>query len=100
MGRPRCTLLLLAALVAAEARGGDIRGRQSAALLVVRAEPSREPWNDRIVDLRVEDHARPLEELGRLLRLHRAYELMNRGDEAMAGCDAGSAASINPAPKR
>jgi uncharacterized Ntn-hydrolase superfamily protein len=75
---------MLAALQAAQRVGGDIRGKQSAALLVVRAQPSREPWNDRVVDLRVEDHAKPLAELGRLLRLHRAYELMNRGDEAMA----------------
>lgn len=75
---------LLAALEAAQAAGGDVRGRQSAALLVVRARPSDEPWSDRLIDLRVEDAARPLEELGRLLRLHRAYEHMNRGDEAMA----------------
>jgi len=76
---------MLAALLAAQRAGGDIRGKQSAALLVVRAEPSNEPWNDRIVDLRVEDHPHPVAELERLLRLHRAYELMNEGDEAMAG---------------
>ena len=76
---------MLAALQAAQRAGGDIRGKQSAALLVVRAEPSDEPWNDRIVDLRIEDHPRPVEELARLLRLHRAYDLMNEGDEAMAG---------------
>lgn len=76
---------LLATLKAAQDAGGDIRGRQSAALLVVRAEPSEKPWTDRLVDLRVEDHHRPLDELDRLLRLHRAYELMNHGDEALAG---------------
>jgi uncharacterized Ntn-hydrolase superfamily protein len=76
---------MLAALQAAQEVGGDIRGKQSAALLVVRAEASDEPWNDRTVDLRIEDHPTPVEELGRLLRLHRAYEWMNRGDEAMAG---------------
>jgi len=76
---------LLAALQAAQRAGGDIRGRQSAALLVVRGAPSDEPWTDRLVDLRVEDHHRPLEELRRLLHLHRAYELMNEGDEAVAG---------------
>lgn len=75
---------LLATLKAAQDAGGDIRGRQSAALLVVRGAPSEKPWTDRLVDLRVEDHHRPLEELGRLLQLHRAYELMNRGDEAVA----------------
>ena len=75
---------MLAALEAAESVGGDIRGKQSAAILVVRAKRSEKPWTDRLVDLRVEDALRPLEELRRVLRLHRAYERMNRGDEAMA----------------
>lgn len=75
---------LLAALDAAEAAGGDIRGRQSAALLVVASESSAKPWADRLVDLRVDDDAEPLAELRRLLHLHRAYEEMNRGDEAIA----------------
>jgi uncharacterized Ntn-hydrolase superfamily protein len=79
---------LLAALEAAEAEGGDIRGRQSAALIVVRAKPiSGEPWRDRRVDLRIDDHPQPLAELRRLLKLHRAYEEMNQGDEAMATND-------------
>jgi uncharacterized Ntn-hydrolase superfamily protein len=75
---------MLAALDAAEAEGGDIRGRQSAALIVVRAKSSGEPWRDRRVDLRVDDHPTPLVELRRLLNLHRAYEEMNQGDEAVA----------------
>ena len=75
---------MLAALEAAQAAGGDIRGKQSAAILVVRAKATERPWTDRLIDLRVEDHDHPLAELGRVLRLHRAYELMNRGDEAMA----------------
>jgi len=74
---------MLAALEAAQAAGGDIRGRQSAALLVVSGDAGEEAWRRR-VDLRVEDHDRPLAELARLLRLHRAYEHMNRGDEAVA----------------
>jgi uncharacterized Ntn-hydrolase superfamily protein len=78
---------LLATLEAAQNAGGDIRGRQSAALLVVRGAPSDEPWTDRLIDLRVEDHHRPLEELRRLVHLHRAYELMNEGDEAVARSD-------------
>jgi uncharacterized Ntn-hydrolase superfamily protein len=78
---------MLAALEAAQRAGGDLRGRQSAALVVVRAEPSDQPWSDRRVDLRIEDHPRPLAELDRLLRLHRAYELMNEGDEAVAEDD-------------
>jgi uncharacterized Ntn-hydrolase superfamily protein len=75
---------LLVALRAAEAVGGDIRGKQSAALLVVRGAATDAPWTDRLIDLRVEDHHVPLDELDRLLRLHRAYERMIRGDDAMA----------------
>lgn len=75
---------LLAALEAAEAEGGDIRGRQSAALIVVKARSTGEPWNDRLIDLRVDDNPAPLVELRRLLGLHRAYQEMNLGDEAMA----------------
>jgi uncharacterized Ntn-hydrolase superfamily protein len=73
---------ILAALNAAQAAGGDIRGRQSAAILVVAGQKSAQPWNDRLIDLRVDDHAKPLAELGRLLRLYRAYQHMDRGDLA------------------
>ena len=69
---------LLAALDAAEAAGGDVRGRQSAALLVVPA--SGEPW-EVVVSLRVEDHPEPLLELRRLFDLQRAYEQAGTGDE-------------------
>jgi uncharacterized Ntn-hydrolase superfamily protein len=69
---------LLAALHAAEAAGGDARGRQSACLVVVPAEGER--W-ERTVDLRVEDHAEPLHELERLLTLHDAYGLATEGDD-------------------
>ena len=72
---------LLAALDAAEAAGGDVRGRQSAALLVVPAEG--EPWRTRF-DIRVEDHGDPLAELRRLARLARAYEMAGRADELAA----------------
>lgn len=72
---------LMAALEAAEAEGGDIRGRQSAALLVVAAKPSGRPWQDRRFDLRVDDHREPLVELRRLLSVSRAYQHMNEGDE-------------------
>jgi uncharacterized Ntn-hydrolase superfamily protein len=72
---------LMAALDAAEGEGGDVRGHQSAALTVVAAEG--EPWQARF-DLRVEDHREPLEELRRLLRLARAYELAGEADELMA----------------
>jgi uncharacterized Ntn-hydrolase superfamily protein len=78
---------LLTALEAAEAVGGDLRGKQSAAVLVVRARPGVHPWEDRLVDLHVEDHPTPLLELRRLLRLHTAYRLMNLGDHALEAND-------------
>lgn len=78
---------LLATLQAAQAEGGDIRGRQSAAILVVRGQSTGRPWEDRLVDLHVEDNAEPLQELARLLQLHRAYEHMNAGDVAMESQD-------------
>jgi uncharacterized Ntn-hydrolase superfamily protein len=71
---------LMAALEAAQAEGGDIRGKQSAALLVVRAESTGNIWEDRVVDLRIDDHENPIEEMKRLLKVHRAYEHMNKGD--------------------
>ena len=74
---------LMAALEAAQAEGGDIRGRQSAALLVVSGTSTGRPWVDRLFDLRIEDHPEPLIELRRLLQLARAYREMNAGDEAM-----------------
>lgn len=74
---------LLAALDAAEAAGGDIRGKQSAALIVVRGRSTERPWADRVFDLRVDDHPEPLRELRRLVNLQRAYNHMNAGDLAM-----------------
>ena len=74
---------LLAALDAAQAAGGDARGRQSAAILVVKAKSSGKPWEDRVFDLRVEDHETPLLELRRLVGLARAYQHMNAGDLAV-----------------
>ncbi len=74
---------MLAALEAAEAQGGDIRGKQSAALLVVKGTSSGRPWQERLFDLRVEDHASPVVELRRLVTLQRAYNLMNAGDLAV-----------------
>lgn len=78
---------MLAALEAAEAAGGDIRGKQSAAILVVAGKSTGQPWNDRLIDLRVDDHTDPLVELHRLLTVHRAYEHMNRGDLAIEDND-------------
>lgn len=75
---------MMQALEAAEREGGDIRGRQSAAIVVVRAQPSGKPWVDRTMDLRVEDHSQPLVELRRLIRLRRAYNLEDAGDNFIA----------------
>ena len=74
---------MLAALDAAEAEGGDLRGRQSAAMLVVSGEPTGDPWTDRIVDLDVADHENPLIELRRLYRISQAYRHAQKGDEYM-----------------
>ena len=74
---------MMAALFAAEKVGGDIRGKQSACLLVVRGESTGQVWKDRLIDLRIEDHPTPLPELERLLKVHRAYDHMNAGDLAV-----------------
>ena len=74
---------IIKSLEAAESVGGDIRGKQSAALLIVAGETTEEKWEDPIIDLRVEDHLEPLKELSRLLKVYRAYEHMNKGDLAI-----------------
>ncbi len=74
---------MMAALEAAQAVGGDIRGRQSAALVVVKGKSTGRPWADRLFDLRIEDSPEPLKELRRLLVLQRAYNHMNEGDLAV-----------------
>jgi uncharacterized Ntn-hydrolase superfamily protein len=73
---------LLASLDAAQAAGGDVRGQQSAALLVVEGGRRNRPWRGVICELRVEDHPRPLDELRRLLGLQRAYKLVDQADAA------------------
>lgn len=79
---------MLAALDAAQAAGGDIRGRQSAALLVVSGTRTGAPWKERLFDLRVDDAPDPLAELRRLVTLQRAYNHMNAGDLAVEKNDA------------
>lgn len=74
---------LVTALEAAQSVGGDIRGKQSAAILVVRAKSTGKIWEDRVIDLRIEDHPEPIKEIRRLLKLYRAYEFMNKGDYAV-----------------
>ena len=94
---------LLAALEAAQGQGGDIRGQQSAAILVVPGTSEGSPWRERKVDLRIEDHPEPIVELRRLLEVQRAYDHMNRGDELFADGDLpaaveayGAAAALQP----
>jgi uncharacterized Ntn-hydrolase superfamily protein len=82
---------LVASLRAAEDEGGDIRGRQSAAILIVRGVSSGKVWEDRLVDLRVEDHMTPVDKLGRLVRLHAAYTHMSAGDAALTRKDSDAA---------
>jgi len=72
---------LLMTLDAAEKAGGDIRGRQAAAMIVVKSEKTVNYTSDRVFDLRVDDHPRPLDELRRLVNVGRAYQHMNRGDD-------------------
>lgn len=74
---------MMRALEAAEAEGGDLRGKQSAAMLVVSGEPTGVPWKDVVLDLRVEDHPEPLKQLRRLIRIHKAYTHANKGDHYM-----------------
>ena len=78
---------MLTALEAAQSAGGDLRGKQSAAILVVSGKASSRPWEDRLVDLHIEDHSQPLRELRRLLTLNTAYEHMNQGDHALESGD-------------
>lgn len=82
---------LLAALEAGQAAGGDIRGTQSAAILVVAPQSTGRPWADQLIDLRVEDHPNPIAELQRLIHLREAYDLMNLGDEKLGEGDVDSA---------
>ena len=74
---------LMASMEAAQTEGGDIRGKQSAAMLIVKTEPQGPAYQNKVLDLRIEDHNEPITEMRRLLRLHRAYVHMNNGDLAL-----------------
>jgi len=84
---------MTAALQAAQDSGGDIRGQQSAAILVVKGESSGKEWEDRKVDLRVEDHPQAVDEIARLLKVHQAYKHMSAGDIAIEEGDVDKALS-------
>ena len=74
---------MVAALEAAQEVGGDIRGKQSACILVVKGKSTGKVWEDRLIDLRVDDSPEPIKEIKRLLKVHRAYDHMNAGDLAV-----------------
>ncbi len=78
---------MMAALEAAEAEGGDIRGKQSASMVVVTGKPTGRSWADKIIDIRVDDASEPLKELRRLLDISRAYQLMDEGDRQITAGD-------------
>jgi uncharacterized Ntn-hydrolase superfamily protein len=78
---------LVAALEAAEREGGDIRGRQSAALVVVAPRATGQPMEDRPIDLRVEDHPDPVGELRRLAGMRASYQRIEVADELAAAGD-------------
>ena len=89
---------LLTSLDTAEAAGGDVRGRQSAAMLVVAGASSGQPWRDRRFDLRVDDSADPLGELRRLVTINRGYHRMDIAEEReVAGDVAGALAEYEAA---
>ena len=91
---------MLAALDAAQGEGGDIRGKQSAAILIVSGTSTGRPWADRVMDLRVDDAPDPVREIRRLADVHRAYEHMNEGDERLALNDVDGAMSEYAAAAR
>ena len=81
-GKPLAERMLLA-LEAAQKTGGDIRGKQSAAILIVPAKSEGKPWDERTIDLRVDDNPAPIKELHRLYKVQVAYQHMNNGDLAV-----------------
>ncbi len=82
VGKPLAERILLS-LEAGQGAGGDIRGQQSAAIIVVPAKTTGKPWDERTVDLRVDDSKEPIKEIRRLYKVHVAYEHMNKGDLAV-----------------
>jgi uncharacterized Ntn-hydrolase superfamily protein len=77
---------LLRAMEAAEGEGGDVRGRQSAAIMVVSADLQPAAWRGRLMDLRIEDHPDPVPELRRIVTMQLAYDLLDdEGEAARAG---------------
>ena len=85
---------MIAALKAAQGEKGDIRGSQSAAILIVKDKATGNSWEDIVMDLRVEDDVNPVQELERLVKMQKAYDFMNKGDLAMEAGDSKLAESL------
>ena len=85
-GKPLAERMIMA-LDAAQGVGGDIRGKQSAAIIIVPGKSQGKPWDERTVDLRVDDDEEPIKELRRLYQVHVAYQHMNNGDLAVEKTD-------------
>lgn len=85
---------MLAAMKAAQNEKGDLRGKQSAAILIVSGTATGNSWEDTLMDLRIEDHENPIEELERLIEIHTAYNFMNDGDLAMEHGDSKKAEAL------
>ena len=81
------SMRMLAALDAAQAVKGDIRGKQSAAMIVVNGNPTGNIWEDKSIHFMIADHKEPLKELRRLLKINKAYKHMDKGDEALENND-------------
>jgi uncharacterized Ntn-hydrolase superfamily protein len=82
---------LIIALEAGQKAGGDIRGKQSAAIIIVPGKSQGKPWEERTVDLRVDDNPEPIKELRRLYNVQIAYQHMNNGDLAVEKNDMSTA---------
>jgi len=82
---------MVSALEAAEEEGGDMRGKQSAAILVVGKDTKPAYWDGKVVELRIEDHPEPVPELKRLLRYQRGYDWVSRGDDLLTSENYGGA---------
>ena len=91
---------LMRSLDAGQEGGGDLRGKQSAAMVVVGPEASPNPWEGKIIDLRVEDSPDPLKELKRLIGYNVGYNWMNKGDELLSSGKLGEASEAYSAGRR
>jgi uncharacterized Ntn-hydrolase superfamily protein len=95
---PSLTRRLLAVLTAAQAAGGDLRGRQSASMIVVGPDDTGDPLVDRMVDVRIDDHGDPIAELGRLVALAEAYHDLERAEHLLlAGVEDGDEVGLEAA---